>query len=70
MAPYRRVPSFDAMEAKLTHGSWTPGGLPAGIKKTPSESAGGLTMHLSIPIRDVEGSTMSILVPPAGFEGL
>ena len=55
-------------QARLREVLERPAAPPASIKKTPSELAGGLPMHLSIPIRGVEGSTMSTLVPPAGFE--
>ncbi|WKX09964.1 recombinase family protein [Streptomyces sp. NL15-2K] len=37
-------------------------------KKTPSTLAGGLSVHLSTPVRGVEGSNTTTLVPPAGFE--
>lgn len=37
-------------------------------KETPRLTAGGFLVGPSTPVRGVEGSTMSTLVPPAGFE--
>ncbi|WP_405541499.1 recombinase family protein [Streptomyces phaeochromogenes] len=37
-------------------------------KKTTSTLAGGLSVHLPTPVRGVEGSNKTTLVPPTGFE--